>query len=159
MVGIYKITNPKGKIYIGYSKNVENRFANYKRLNCKRQRKLYNSLKKYGPVNHNFEIIEECSLVDLNKREIYWIKTFNSVEKGLNLTFGGEGNIPSLKTIKLMSESHKGKKVPKDVGDKISKSKTNHAMYTDEWRGKISESLKGREVSWGGKISETKKGR
>lgn len=159
MIGIYKITNPKGKIYIGYSKNIEGRFEHYKRLSCKKQRKLYNSLKKYGPTSHNFEVIEECNLVDLNKREIYWIKIFNSVEMGLNLTYGGEGNIPSLETRKRMSESHKGKNVSKEVGNKISKGKTNHIMYTDEWREKISESLKGRDVSWGSKISKTTKGR
>ena len=71
MVGIYKITNPKGKVYIGYSKDIENRFKYYKRLNCKGQRKLYNSLKKYGPDNHIFEIVEECNLVDLNLKEIF----------------------------------------------------------------------------------------
>ena len=37
MIGIYKITNPKGKIYIGQSINIENRFKVYKRYNCKGQ--------------------------------------------------------------------------------------------------------------------------
>ena len=159
MVGIYKITNPKGKVYIGYSKDIENRFKYYKRLNCKGQRKLYNSLKKYGPDNHIFEIVEECNLVDLNLKEIYWIEIFNSIEGGLNLTSGGEGNNPSLETKKLMSESHKGKKLSKEIKDKISKGKVNHSMYTDEWREKISESLKGRNILWGDKISKSTIGR
>lgn len=30
MVGIYKITNPKGRIYIGQSVNIEQRKQNYK---------------------------------------------------------------------------------------------------------------------------------
>jgi group I intron endonuclease len=92
MVGIYKITNPKGKIYIGQSKNINNRFDSYKKLyHCSQQRKLYNSLKKYGPENHKFEIIKECNIQDLNKFEIEYILYYNTVNDGLNLTFGGEG--------------------------------------------------------------------
>jgi len=47
MVGIYKITSPSGKIYIGQSINIEKTWKyRYKNLNaCKRQTILYNSLK------------------------------------------------------------------------------------------------------------------
>jgi group I intron endonuclease len=72
MMGIYKITNPNNKVYIGKSINIPLRFRTYKYLNCKEQTKLYNSLKKYGPENHKFEIIEECLLEQLNEREIYY---------------------------------------------------------------------------------------
>lgn len=92
MIGIYKITNPKNEIYIGKSKNIEFRFRSYKKLqHCKQQIKLYNSLKKYGPENHVFKILEECNIEQLDKREIYWIKIFNSIKIGLNLTEGGDG--------------------------------------------------------------------
>jgi group I intron endonuclease len=92
MIGIYKITNPKNKIYIGKSKNIETRFKSYGKLqHCYQQIKLYNSLKKYGPENHKFEIIEECFMEQLNEREIYWINMFNSIKIGLNLTEGGDG--------------------------------------------------------------------
>ena len=37
-IGIYKITNPKNKIYIGKSKNIEKRFESYKKIqHCKQQ--------------------------------------------------------------------------------------------------------------------------
>jgi group I intron endonuclease len=70
MVGIYKITNPKGKIYIGQSINIENRFNQYKMMDksCIGP-KLFNSLFKYGYQNHIFEIIEECSLEELDNKE------------------------------------------------------------------------------------------
>jgi group I intron endonuclease len=61
MIGIYKITSPSGKIYIGQSTNIENRFNSYRILDCKKQIKLYNSLKKYGWDNHIKEIVEECT--------------------------------------------------------------------------------------------------
>jgi len=92
MVGIYKITNPKGKIYIGKSKNIEGRFSSYNKMqHCHQQRKLYNSLKKYGPEKHEFSIIEECRFEELNKKEIHHILTLKSAINGLNLTLGGDG--------------------------------------------------------------------
>ena len=73
MIGIYKITNLKGKIYIGQSVNIEDRKLQYKYLSkYSLGRKIYNSLKKYGWKNHTFEIIEECFLDQLDEREIYW---------------------------------------------------------------------------------------
>lgn len=73
MIGIYKITSPSNKIYIGQSINIEKRFKQY--ITFKSNSigpKLFNSLNKYKPENHVFEIIEECSLEQLNEREIYW---------------------------------------------------------------------------------------
>lgn len=43
ITGIYKITSPSGRIYIGSSKNIRRRFYSYKNLHCKDQPKLYNS--------------------------------------------------------------------------------------------------------------------
>ena len=79
--GIYKITSPTNKIYIGQSTNILFRFGAYKRLNCKKQTYLYNSFLRHGVENHKFEIIEECSIDILNEREVYYVElydTFNS---------------------------------------------------------------------------------
>jgi len=90
--GIYKITNPNGKIYIGKSKDIEYRFIQYYLLDKRVIGiKLFNSLQKYGWDNHIFEIIEECDKTQLNEREIYWIQQCGSVENGLNLKYGGDG--------------------------------------------------------------------
>ena len=58
IIGIYKIINPKGKIYIGQSTNLKKREDSYEKLRCDKQYKLYNSLQKYGWEQHIFEIIE-----------------------------------------------------------------------------------------------------
>ena len=63
MIGIYKITSPSGKVYIGQSRNIENRFLQYKNKHCRFQFRLYNSFNKYGVENHVFEIIEECEII------------------------------------------------------------------------------------------------
>lgn len=97
--GIYKITNQiDGKVYIGQSVNIQRRWKehkiNYKVSHDKQHNiYLYNAIKKYGLENFNFEIIEQCSPEELDDREIYWIKYYESFnkEKGYNLTRGGGG--------------------------------------------------------------------
>lgn len=79
--GIYKITSPVGKVYIGQSSDIKNRFKVYQRLSCKQQVKLYNSLKKYGVENHQFDIIEYCSEEDLNCSERFWQDEFGGICK------------------------------------------------------------------------------
>ena len=95
--GIYKITNPKGSIYIGQSKNIIERISRYKKLQCcKYQLLLYRSFLKYGIENHTFEILEQgdFSKEELNKLESNYILQFNSFRKnnflGMNLTSGGD---------------------------------------------------------------------
>lgn len=81
MKGIYKITSLNNKIYIGQSIKIENRIQRYKSLRCDGQPRLYNSLKKYGWENHQFEIIEviedETILIE---RETYWKNFYRVLE-------------------------------------------------------------------------------
>ena len=84
--GIYKITSPSGKVYVGQSTNIEARFANYLRLtSCKRQRRLFNSFKAHGARSHVFEIVEQCGESELNERERFWQEALHATGKdGLN---------------------------------------------------------------------------
>lgn len=84
-IGIYKITSPTGKIYVGQSVNIENRFSCYKCTKAKGQPKLSKSLNKYGIDNHIFEILETCSIAELNPRERYYQEYYNTTTRnGLN---------------------------------------------------------------------------
>lgn len=86
MIGIYKITNPLGQVYVGASKNIYKRIkSGYKNKVGKRKRFIHLSLDKYGIDNHKFEIIEECELSILNIRERFWQEKLNSLHpNGLN---------------------------------------------------------------------------
>ena len=85
MIGIYKITSPSEKVYIGQSINIEKRRQGYQRLYCKDQTRLYNSLVKYGFSQHVFEVVEECTTNQLNVRERYWQDFYKAIgERGLN---------------------------------------------------------------------------
>lgn len=113
--GIYRITSPSGRIYIGESKNIKNRWRAYKRLDCKGQVKLYKSFYKYGVVNHIFEIIEECSLENLLCRERHWQDFYDVLKKGLNCKLtecGEQKQIHSQETIEKMRLSSLGELNP-----------------------------------------------
>lgn len=85
MIGIYKITSPTGKIYVGQSVDIERRLKSYSKMRCKEQIRLYNSLVKYGFSEHIFEVVEECEVVDLNTRERHWQDFYDVLSKdGLN---------------------------------------------------------------------------
>lgn len=48
---IYKITSPSGRVYIGQTGLLKKRINAYKHARCRKQRKLYNSIVKYGWIN------------------------------------------------------------------------------------------------------------
>lgn len=133
---VYKIISPNGKIYIGKTKNLKNRFLKYNSMNCQQQKKLYLSLLKYGFSNHSYEILclSESSDI-LNEHEIMFIKEFDSFNSkiGLNLTKGGDGQSKphSEKTKQKISESLKKSEKHKEV------------MSSKEYKKKLSDSLIG----------------
>jgi len=112
MIGIYKITSPSNKVYIGQSIDIERRFKHYKIMRCKDQVKIYNSLLKYGVDAHIFEVLELCETEQLNNRERHYQDLYDSVANGLNLLYvksehfnGGH----SEESKKKISDSLKGK--------------------------------------------------
>ena len=109
ITGIYKITNPKGKIYIGQSTNIYNRWDDYRKNKCKGQVKLFNSLNKYGFDNHIFEILEECSMDQLDKLEYEYKLQYIQGKKWDDVLFlmliDGKGGNKNISTKNKMSIS------------------------------------------------------
>ena len=102
--GIYKITSPTGRIYIGQSIDIYKRGKDYARVSSslKQQKRLYNSIKKYSPDRHIFEIIEECGFEDLLCRERHWQDHYDVLSKmGMNCVLTKCGEVP-MQTIKNM---------------------------------------------------------
>ena len=107
MIGIYKIQNKiNNKIYIGQSidiyKRIREHFLESRYNNPNRAQYNYHldrAIRQYGKENFVTEIIEECEIKDLDEREQYWIKYYNSYEEGYNETLGGKGYIPNLKPV------------------------------------------------------------
>lgn len=90
MAFIYKITNLiNGKIYIGLTTRiVETRWKEHLRGS----QEIDNAIVEYGKDNFIIETIEECSEEEVDDREIYWIKYYNSYNDGYNRTLGGRDN-------------------------------------------------------------------
>ncbi len=112
MIGIYKITSPTNKIYIGQSINVEKRLKQYLSNLPKRQTLLFRSFLKYGANNHKFEIVTKCLESELNNLERYYQDYYNCLSNGLNcrLTTANDksGKLSSVTKNKI-SIAHKGK--------------------------------------------------
>lgn len=156
--GIYKITSPKGRIYIGQSVDVRSRIWRYKSMSCKAQLKLYLSLLKHGYENHKFEIIRECDIEDLDYFEIYYINKFDTfgTEHGLNLSSGGHDRIslsPETKERmsisqkrRFLSQRHpnKGVVMSTEQREKLRIHNTGKKL-TEETKIKISNSHKGKK--------------
>lgn len=131
--GIYRITSPSGRIYVGQAKNIKARWRDYYGLYSSviGQTMLYRSLKKYGVEEHAFEVIENCTEQDLNTRERYWQDLHDVLNGGLNCVLqesGEKRRVFSEETRKKMSEAQIG-----------SKSHLYGKKLTQETRKKMSE--------------------
>ncbi len=138
MIGIYKITSPIGKIYIGQSIDINNRISSYKNLKCKNQTKLYHSLLKYTFENHKFEILEECEINVLNERERYYQDFYNSTSRNnlnckLTKTNDKSGCL-SIETKIKIGIGNKGKKVSLESRKRMSIAKL---QMTEETKAKL----------------------
>lgn len=160
---IYKITNKiNGKIYIGQTiQSLKSRWFDH----CKPSSGcicLRNAIQKYGKENFTVEQIDiACDRNELDLKEQYWIKYYDSMnrDKGYNLLSGGNHSVFSEETRKKisnslkhsfifqkfvrsnerrkkLSESHKGKKYSKEFGEKISKSNKGR-KFSEEHKQKL----------------------
>lgn len=85
---IYAITNKcNGKIYVGKTKNLYFRhyqyMYDYRKKTGNINEYLVSSIKKYSPENFDISVIEFCDLGDLEKRELYWMKTLKTTDRTL----------------------------------------------------------------------------
>ena len=162
MIGIYKITSPNNRVYIGQSVDIERRWISHRYY--KGVGRLYNSFKKHGFENHTFEVLEECDIENLNERERFHQDFYDVLGlKGLNsilTTTEDQSGFLSLETKARISASKVGKKLPKEHRERIGKSGLGRVCST-ETREKISKANKGRIFSEEikRKNSESQKGR
>lgn len=95
---IYKATNiANGKMYIGQtSQSINNRWKQHLYESTHESGSSYNNyiscaIRKYGAESFSVEEVERCDNSMLNEREKYWIKKFDAINSGYNLTPGGKG--------------------------------------------------------------------
>lgn len=131
--GVYKITSPSGRIYVGSSKHIEIRHRVHKNGGKKIQPRLYNSIQKYGWEVHTFEIIAITEPEQRYKWEHILGIYYNVLGKdGLNCQLPGYNDIPAV--------------TRQETKDKIGNSNRGR-VWTEEAKKKASDSHKGQLVS------------
>lgn len=113
-IGIYRIVNKiTGKCYVGQSQNIELRWKQHIyawRRGDARCKKLFHSYQKHGEDAFVCEIVEVCSIEELDAREQAWIDLLDSFHGGYNsrgLADSNRGIVLSDETKQKMSESAK----------------------------------------------------
>jgi predicted GIY-YIG superfamily endonuclease len=96
---IYKLTNPKGEVYIGATTNLKKRMTLYRTSisSAKNQRDLYKSIMTWGIENHKLDILfrqsanEQLNLTKINNIEQDYIyrEYIKNKEKLLNIVVRG----------------------------------------------------------------------
>lgn len=90
MIGIYKITKiADGKCYIGQSNDIHRRLQEHQR-GTRTDCPIDVAISLYGRDAFSYEIVEECSIEQLNERESYWISYYRSYPDGYNCNPGGD---------------------------------------------------------------------
>lgn len=142
VTGIYRLTAPNGKVYIGQSHDVSTRLRQHgKGVGGK----LYNSIRKYGWGNFQKDLILELPDADqevLNACELFWIKVYDAAGKdNLNSMAGGYGGLRTPETRALMSKSRTGRVPSEETRALMSKSQTGR-VQSAEARAKVSAARK-----------------
>lgn len=120
---IYKITNKiNGKSYIGQTiQDVKERFYQHCATKCNQavlNMVIHKVINKYGKSNFTIEVIEEVESTNLNDRERYWIRYYDSYNNGYNSTEGGQDGIKLFKnfdTESIVREYKSGKSL-REIG-------------------------------------------
>lgn len=156
---IYKTTNLiNGKIYIGKDTKNNPLYLGSGLL-------LQQAIKKYGTHSFKKDILELCTIDNINEREIFWIQHFNATDRaiGYNLTIGGSGgdtftlNPNKQQMVDKLILASTGRKHTDEAKSKISHARTgigNGKFGKPAWNRGISPSQEIRD-----KISLSNKGK
>lgn len=110
---IYIIKNTiNKKVYIGQTRvSIDIRWKEHLRHAAYGDQVINRAMRKYGKEYFYIELLEECSIEELDNREIYYISLFNSTDKknGYNVSIGGltprqETPVINIRQIKTMYE-------------------------------------------------------
>ena len=105
---IYSYKNKtNGKRYIGQTINPQQRKSAHISDSTHIDTKFYRAVRKYGWNNFEYEILAESEdRNELDKLEVDFIKSFNSIENGYNIRSGGEHPTMGEETKKKLQQAN-----------------------------------------------------
>lgn len=147
MIGIYKLTSPTGRIYIGESVDIERRWKEHSKgkSGCP---KLQDSINKHGFKNFKREILEECEITQLKIRERFYQELYNAIsdfnlnsqltstlelkqvhseETKRKISIAGRGKVISEEHRLKLSKFHTGKILSQETRSKMRKPKSKES--------------------------------
>jgi group I intron endonuclease len=151
VVGIYKITSPFGRVYIGQSWNITKRLQQHKYLESKGCFHIHNSIKKHGRDAHTYEILHrlplDVSQEVMDSYEVFYIdQHLEAGIKMMNLRAGGSHGKLSEETKRKIGENNwKGKHLSEDHKKKLSL-KNKGFKHSDETKRKMSQTRMGSKM-------------
>lgn len=147
--GVYSITNLiNNKKYIGQSVDIYTRWCNHKsalKHNRHDNEHLQNAWNTYGAQNFIFEVLEICSVDEIDDAESRYIELFDTMnaERGYNHETGGHTNkVLSEQSRKKIADKHKGKALTDEHRKKIGLASKGHTLSEDA-RNKIRDAITG----------------
>ena len=142
MIGIYVITNDvNGRQYVGQSVNIVKRIKQH--FSGRDPIAIDLAIKKYGSEHFFWEIIEECSVDQLDERESYWISALDTYNNGYNCTLGGQGSrlggnviytVDEIKQLRTIYANHDYKSF-KEVFEKYGRG--NEQSFREVFKGNL----------------------
>lgn len=151
VAGIYKITSPSGRVYVGQSWNIYRRWRHH-RNDRRSDGLLQRSLRKYGISEHVFEIIfplpRDTDAATINEAEQFFIGLFTECGISmLNLTEGGRNaRMSAEQKEKIRQALRRYKRTPEHRAN-ISKSKKG-VPKLESFKQGLREKMKGRPATW-----------
>lgn len=162
---IYMYTSPSGKSYIGQTINESSRKSQHKRNTSKEDTKFGRAIRKYGFENFEYKVLIKFKPTSdkdklkrvLNKLEERYIKLYDTVKSGYNLTTGGDSALHSEESIEKMRYSaHHMTEEHKEKLSESAKKRKELEMQDPEKREKLLDNLSKGWYSTTAKSEETK---
>ena len=146
MVGIYKLINIiTNQLYIGQSKDLAKRLEeHFYHRTASNASLIDKAIGYYGIQNFLFQIIEICDEKDLDWKEDYYIRFFQSNIYGYNIVAGGQHNMGesnanvklSANDVYFIRESYMYHKDPNEIFNTYFKGKISIMSFFNIWEGK-----------------------
>lgn len=141
--GIYSISSPSGKRYVGSSKNIKARWAQHRtdlRRGVHHSKQLQLAAKKYGVAALEFNVLLLCNQDKLIELEQMAIDELRPEYNGTKTAVWNPGRLASPETREKMRRVFSP-----ETKKKLSEARKNRQPQSDETKQKISASLIGRK--------------